>query len=115
MPQDKYPYIVHVFALKKTIKNTGEDKEYPTNAFHFLLVAVPAKVVKIDPPLNVDRLVRPENHDVNEPFALVLKQPRLLRDDQVKGLLEQLERERPEEYKSLVAPQAPSEKENGGA
>lgn len=99
LPEARAGFLVEVFFLKKAIKNTGEDKEYPTNQYHFLLVADPDKIVKVEPPLNVDAIVRPSGHDADEPIGKLLTNPRQLKTEAVDGLLAALK-----EHRAALAP-----------
>jgi hypothetical protein len=95
-PELKAAYLVEVFAVQKAIRNTGEDKEYPTNEFHFLLVAEPDKVVKIDPPLLVDAIVRSAETGKDEPIGRYLQKPRKVPVEWLPLLEAELKTQRPD-------------------
>jgi hypothetical protein len=97
----KSAYLVEVFAVQKAIRNAGEDKEYPTNEFHYLLVAQPEAVHKIDPPLLVDAIVRGENQPKEEPIGRFLQKPRKMPEEWLAKLQAELTEKRPEAAKLI--------------
>jgi hypothetical protein len=96
LPEAKAAYLVEVFRVQKSIKNSDEDKAYPAREFHFMLVAKPDGVHKIDPPLLVDAIMRPEGHSPEEHIGQLLQKPRKLKEEVVAKLRDTLKAERAE-------------------
>ncbi len=92
----KAGYLAEILFIQKVIKNPGEDREYPTGQFHYLIIAEPERAYKIDPPLLADALIRPEGHGKDEPIGRLMQKPRKLQDAARVKLQELLKAERPE-------------------
>ena len=72
---------MQVFQVQKIIRNPGEDREYSSNQFHYLIVAEPEAVYKIDPPCLVDGIFRGEGKSAALPIGQLLQRPRSLQEE----------------------------------
>jgi hypothetical protein len=98
-PEHRAAYLAQVLLVQKVIRNPGEDREYPTNQFHYMIVVDPEKRAKLDPPVLADDQLRPPGHDKSEPIGQLMQRPRKLSEETVAALRTLLEASHPDAAK----------------
>jgi hypothetical protein len=77
---------VAIWKVKEVLDNPGDDPAYPRDDYRYRAVANDAESVKLDDPVIVDHLLRPEGRDRAVSIGRFLQGPRKLSDEKVRLL-----------------------------
>lgn len=62
-------FLVAIWKVKEVLENPGDDPAYPKDAYRYRVVADSAESVRLDEPVVVDHILRPEGRDRGHPLA----------------------------------------------
>ncbi len=79
-------FLVAIWQVKEVLENPGDDPAYPKDDYRFRLVADSAESVRLDDPVVVDHLLRPEGRDRGASIGRFLQGPRKLTNEKVRLL-----------------------------
>ena len=79
-------FLVAIWKVKEVLENLGDDPAYPKDDYRYRLVADNAESIRLDDPVVVDHLLRPEGRDRAVSIGWVLQGPRKLSDEKARLL-----------------------------
>jgi hypothetical protein len=75
-----------IWKVKEVLENPGDDPAYPKDDYRYRIVADSAESFRLDDPVVVDHLLRPEGRDRGASIGRVLQGPRKLSGEKVRLL-----------------------------
>jgi hypothetical protein len=79
-------FLVAFWPVQEVVANPGDEPAYPSEGYHYRVVADVGEWIQFDEPILVDHILRPEGRDKAVPIGLFLQGPRKLKDQTVRLL-----------------------------
>jgi hypothetical protein len=79
-------FLVSIWKVKEVLENPGDDPAYPKDDYRYRVVADNAESVRLDDPVTVDRILRPEGRDRGASIGRFVQGPRKLSNEKVRLL-----------------------------
>jgi len=79
-------FLVAIWKVKEVLQNPGDDPAYPKDDYRYRVVADSAESIRLDDPVVVDHLLRPEGRDRGASIGRFLQGPRKLSEEKVRLL-----------------------------
>ena len=79
-------FLVAVWQVRAVVPNPDDDRAYPADEYRFRIVADDTASIRLDDPVLIDHLVRPQGRDQATGIGRFLQGPRKLKNDMVRLL-----------------------------
>jgi hypothetical protein len=79
-------FLVAIWRVKEVLENPGDDPAYPKDDYRYRVVADSAESVRLDDPVVVDHILRPEGRDRGASIGRFLQGPRKISDEKARLL-----------------------------
>ena len=79
-------YLVAVWPVAQVVENPGDDPLYPARKYQHRVLVNETEAIPLDPPVDVDHIIRGEGYDQRIPIGRFLRGPRRLTDQRFRQL-----------------------------
>jgi hypothetical protein len=94
MTESKMGYLVEIFTVQDTISNSGNNSDYPSQDFGYVVNGDCTRCLEVEPPLLVDPIIREKETGPEIPIGRVRQGPWKMKEEMASNLKDFIRNER---------------------